>query len=173
MNWIAEFWRSLQADFALPSGFEAGQVIGRVMVAALLGGVLGLERMHKGKAAGVRTHILVSLAAAFFVLAPMQAGMELADLSRIIQGVAAGVGFLGAGTILKQSEQGHIIGLTTAASLYLATAIGIAAGLGRESTAVVATVVALIVLSLLPEGGSQVDNRPAPRSSSSEDERDQ
>jgi len=150
--WLTDFWTGLSNDFQLPGGVETGQVVGRIAAAALLGGILGSERMHRGKAAGMRTHAIVSLAAAFFVLAPHQAGMSSESLSRIIQGLAAGVGFLGAGTILKQQDGRKVRGLTTAGSLYLATAIGVAAGLGRELVAALCTGAALLLLSFLPTG---------------------
>jgi putative Mg2+ transporter-C (MgtC) family protein len=97
--------------------------------------------------------MLVALGAAFFVLIPHQAGMLLPDMSRVLQGVIAGVGFLGAGTILKQNEQEQIHGLTTAAGLWLTAAVGIAAGLGREASAILATALAFIILSLMPRVG--------------------
>lgn len=150
IDWLHEVWTGLANDFRLPSGTETGQVLGRTLVAALLGGVIGSERMHHGKEAGLRTHALVSLSAAFFVIAPQQGDITGDSLSRVIQGVAAGIGFLGAGTILKQEDGRKVRGLTTAASLYFATAVGVAAGLGRELVAVLGTAAALVVLSLLP-----------------------
>ncbi len=122
----------------------------RLLLAALLGGLVGFQRERRGKAAGLRTHMLVALGAAFFVLIPAQAGMPLADLSRVLQGIITGVGFLGAGTILKRQASEEIEGLTTAAGLWLTAAVGSAAGMGRETSAVLGTVLALIVLSLLP-----------------------
>jgi putative Mg2+ transporter-C (MgtC) family protein len=83
-----------------------------------------------------------------FVLIPLQAGMKIEDLSRVLQGVTAGVGFLGAGAILKQSNKNDIRGLTTAASVWLTSAVGIAAGMGREATAVLSALFALIILSI-------------------------
>jgi putative Mg2+ transporter-C (MgtC) family protein len=79
----------------------------------------------------------------------MQAGAEMSDLSRVLQGVIAGIGFLGAGAILKSSEDQQILGLTTAASIWLTAAVGIAAGMGREATAVLSTVIALLILYAL------------------------
>lgn len=150
MEWLQSFWQGLAGDFSdAPDGSQIGQIVGRTFVAAVLGGILGYEREQKGKAAGLRTHILVSLAAAFFVIIPQQAGMSIADLSRVLQGLAAGVGFLGAGAIIKQSEQGQVLGLTTAAGIYFTTAIGIAAGMGREVTAILGTVLALAVMTIL------------------------
>jgi len=122
----------------------------RLLVAALLGGLLGWEREHQGKAAGVRTHMLVAMGAALFVLVSQQIGMQADDMSRVIQGITAGVGFLCAGTILKGNRLGDVKGLTTAAGLWLTAAVGVAAGLGRESTAVLGTLLALAVLALVP-----------------------
>jgi putative Mg2+ transporter-C (MgtC) family protein len=143
-------WQQVGEDFTdLPSVAQAIQTVIRLLVAALLGGLLGYQREQVGKEAGLRTHMLVSLGAAFFVLVPQQAGMDIADLSRVIQGLVAGIGFLGAGAILKQSEQGNIKGLTTAAGLWLTAAIGMAAGMGRESSAIVCTLLAFAILSFL------------------------
>jgi len=119
----------------------------RLLVAAILGGILGLQRERHGKAAGVRTHMLVALGAALFVLVPQQGGMNEEDLSRVIQGVVAGVGFLCAGSILK-SDDDHVRGLTTAAGIWLTAAIGVAAGLGREMTAALCALLALAILSM-------------------------
>jgi putative Mg2+ transporter-C (MgtC) family protein len=124
----------------------------RLLIAAILGGILGFEREHKGKAAGVRTHMLVAIGAALFVLVPSMSGSQADAMSRVLQGVIAGIGFLGAGTILKgkEDEEGHVKGLTTAAGLWMTAAIGVAAGMGRESTAVLSTVLALMVFSVMP-----------------------
>ena len=123
----------------------------RLLLAALLGGVLGYEREHRGKAAGVRTHMLVSMGSALFVLVPQLGGMQLADMSRVIQGIVAGIGFLGAGAIIKNHSEENVQGLTTAAGVWMTSAIGIACGLGRESTAVIGALLALIVLALVPK----------------------
>lgn len=152
-EWLHHFWLGISGDFLdMPDGAQVGQIVGRTMVAAVLGGALGYEREQKGKAAGIRTHMLVALAAAFFIIISLQAGMSNADVSRVVQGLAAGVGFLGAGAIIKQSEQGHVQGLTTAAGLYFTTTIGIAAGMGREVMAILGTGLAVAVLTLLPQG---------------------
>ena len=139
------------AEFSdLPDATEFTRVLLRLLLAALLGGLLGIEREHKGKAAGIRTHMLVAMGAALFVLLPSQGGMQDAELSRVLQGVIAGIGFLGAGTILKAEQEDKVRGLTTAAGIWLTAAIGVAAGLGREATAVLSTLLALAVLSLVP-----------------------
>lgn len=134
----------------IPDLAQITRILIRLLLAALLGGILGLERERHGKAAGLRTHMLVTMGAALFVLVPQQAGMPMADISRIIQGVVAGIGFLGAGAIIKHRSEADVQGLTTAAGIWIAAAIGVACGLGRESTAVMSTVLALIVLSLVP-----------------------
>ncbi len=126
------------------------RVVLRLLTAALLGGMLGWEREHQGQAAGVRTHMLVAMGAALFVLVSQQLGMQADDLSRVIQGVTAGIGFLCAGTILKGDKPGDVKGLTTAAGIWLTAAIGVAAGLGREFTALLGALLALAILALVP-----------------------
>ena len=129
-----EIWRGVQNDFAdLPGVAEVTQIVLRMLLAALLGGLVGFQRERVGKSAGLRTHMLVSLGSAFFVMIPYQAGMSIADLSRVMQGIMTGVGFLGAGTILKRETDEQIEGLTTAAGLWLTAAVGSAAGMGREA----------------------------------------
>lgn len=146
-----EITRVVAEEFSdLPDLAEATRVALRLFLAALLGGILGFEREHKGKAAGVRTHMLVAMGAAVFVLVPQQLGALDDAMSRVVQGIVAGVGFLCAGTILKADDQTQVKGLTTAAGVWLTAAIGIAVGMGRESTAVLTTVLALIILFLVP-----------------------
>lgn len=154
---MASWWKdvsgTLVAEFSdIPDASELTVICTRLLMAALLGGLLGYEREHHGKAAGLRTHMLVSMGAALFVLAPLLGGAEHDAMSRIIQGIVAGVGFLGAGTILKgHGEEDQVRGLTTAAGLWLTAAIGVAVGLGRESTAVVSTLLALLIFALMPK----------------------
>jgi putative Mg2+ transporter-C (MgtC) family protein len=152
-SWLDEVWITLQAEFAdITDTEQMTRVTVRLVMAALLGGILGFEREHKGKAAGVRTHMLVALGAALFVLVPQMSGSQADAMSRVIQGVVAGIGFLGAGTILKNDngDESHVKGLTTAAGLWMTAAIGVAAGLGREATAVLSTVLALAIFSVMP-----------------------
>ncbi|CAQ71156.1 putative Mg(2+)transporter transmembrane accessory protein, MgtC family [Cupriavidus taiwanensis LMG 19424] len=147
--WI-DIFRTFRAEFAdVPDAAEATRILVRLTMAVLLGGVIGYERESSGKAAGLRTHMLVALGSALFVLVPLQAGVPLADMSRVLQGLIAGIGFLGAGAILKQNDEAHIKGLTTAASIWMVAAIGVAAGLGRDTTAVIATVFTLVILQIL------------------------
>ncbi len=132
--------------FHRPDMAQLGHVLVRVVVAAALGGLLGAERERAGKAAGLRTHMLVALGAALFVLFPAEAGMSTSDLSRVIQGVATGIGFIGAGTILKRADSDEIQGLTTAASIWLTAAIGMAVGAGQLWLPVICAVTAWVIL---------------------------
>ncbi len=129
----------------------------RIILAILLGGLLGYEREVMGKAAGVRTHMLVCLGATVFVMSLEQEGADHDAMSRVIQGVATGIGFLCAGTILKGQNISDVKGLTTAAGLWATAAIGVAVGLGREATAVLGTLVALLILHVMP---LLLDSRP-------------
>ncbi|HYW13865.1 MAG TPA: MgtC/SapB family protein [Longimicrobium sp.] len=125
----------------------------RLVAATLIGAALGLNREIRGKPAGLRTHAMVALGTALVTLT----GIELAghdgdfdsdSVSRAIQGITAGIGFLGGGTILKSDSGEHISGLTTAASLWVVACLGIACGVGLWQMAVVALVLALLVLIL-------------------------
>jgi putative Mg2+ transporter-C (MgtC) family protein len=141
---------TIQQEFSdIPDVSDLTRIVIRLAMAVLLGGILGYERETRGMAAGLRTHMLVALGAAMFVMVPAQAGMEVADMSRVLQGVIAGIGFLGAGAIIKLQNEHEIKGLTTAASIWLTAAIGVAAGMGREATAVLSTLLALLILSAL------------------------
>jgi putative Mg2+ transporter-C (MgtC) family protein len=120
----------------------------RLMTAAILGAVIGVEREWMGKAAGLRTHTTVALASAAFVLVVLESGADGDSLSRAIQGIAAGIGFIGAGTILKKTNEEDIQGLTTAATIWLTAAIGVAAGAGKITLAALCVACALIVLTL-------------------------
>lgn len=151
MSLWQEIWSTVLTEFSdIPDAEQITRITLRLVVAAILGGLLGYEREQKGKSAGVRTHMLVAIGAAMFVLIPQQAGVSTADLSRVLQGLIAGVGFLGAGSIIVRTQQAETRGLTTAAGIWVTAAIGVAAGMGRESTAVLCTVVALFVLSVIP-----------------------
>lgn len=150
-SWLQQVADTVAAEFSdLTDAAQATRVVLRLSLAALLGGLVGLERERKGKAAGVRTHMLVAMGSALFVLVAQQSGMDRADLSRVLQGVIAGVGFLGAGTILKIGDEEKVKGLTTAAGIWLTAAIGVAAGMGREAMALLSALLALTILSLVP-----------------------
>jgi putative Mg2+ transporter-C (MgtC) family protein len=148
-----DLWEGLVHDFSdLPDAGQWIRLSVRMLLAAALGAVLGYDRERSGKAAGLRTHMLVALGSAMFVLVPEQAGMALADVGRVIQGLVAGVGFLGAGSILKHADKDEVKGLTTAAGLWLTAAVGMAAGLGREASAILGALLAWVILSALPRG---------------------
>jgi putative Mg2+ transporter-C (MgtC) family protein len=122
----------------------------RIGAAALLGGALGLEREWKGHWAGLRTHMMVAIGCAIFVIAGLNLAGEHSDaVTRVIQGITAGIGFLGAGTILKLDQKQEIKGLTTASSIWLAAALGTAAGLAEYALATAAAIISLFVLAVL------------------------
>lgn len=151
---------TLRAEFSdLPDAEGFTRITVRLLVAVVLAGLLGWERERRDASAGLRTHMLVGLGSALFVLVPHQAGMAIEDLSRVLQGVIAGIGFLGAGAILKLDDKERIHGLTTAASIWTTAAIGIAAGMGREATALLSTLLALAILRLLLLLERRVDRR--------------
>lgn len=146
----------MEALDGLHQGATIGEVLVRLSVALLIGGLVGLERQRMEKPAGLRTHILVALGSATFVLLGFEVGSHIApkygtqglDPTRVLQGVVGGIGFLGAGAIIKSS--GHVTGMTTAASVWIAGALGAAAGLGAYIVAMVATVFTLFTLYVLP-----------------------
>ena len=149
-----EWWRQLGERLGqeLPTAAgvqELARACVRLAFAGLMGAWVGFERQREGKAAGLRTHIIVALGAALVALVPVQLGMGEEGLSRVIQGVVLGVGFLGGGAILKLGDEREIRGLTTAAGVWLTAAIGLAAGLGRYGLAFVAALFAWVVLSYL------------------------
>ena len=133
----------------LPDAATFTRLAMRLALAAALGAIVGYDRERMGKPAGLRTHMLVCMGAALFVLAPSESGMAIADVSRVIQGLAAGVGFLGGGAILKLSTEREILGLTTAATIWMTAALGVAIGLGRIGLALVAVAFTWITLSLV------------------------
>lgn len=143
---------TLQSEFSdAPDAEQVTRILIRLLLAAILGGVLGYERESQGKAAGIRTHMLVAMGAALFVLVPDLDGMVIADMSRVIQGIVTGIGFLGAGAIIKHRSEEDVQGLTTAAGIWMTAAIGVACGLGRETTALLSTLLALAVLAVVPK----------------------
>jgi putative Mg2+ transporter-C (MgtC) family protein len=133
----------------MPGGDEVLRIGGRLLIAAVLGGALGFERELLHKAAGLRTHMLVALGSALLVIAARHAGMEHADVSRVVQGLITGIGFLGAGAILKSADHQTVRGLTTAATIWLTTAVGAAVGLGIVWLPAAAVVLALVILFAL------------------------
>ena len=152
-----------QPIFQWPSLHVLLLSVSRLGLATVLGALLGYQRERVHSTAGLRTHILVCLGSAFFVLASVEAGQTSADISRVIQGIVAGIGFLGAGTILKVSDRLQVHGLTTAASIWLTAAIGAGAGLGHLWLPVLGAVIGWIVLG--PVG--QIEKARPPQNSGS------
>ena len=127
-------------------------ILGRLVVAGLLAGVLGWEREQAGKSAGLRTHMLVGIAAALYTglaeIASVELGAGRSDPVRAIQAVAMGIGFLGGGIIFVNRND-RVQGLTTAASIWATAAMGIAAGLAHFRLAAGVTVLLAVVLHVL------------------------
>lgn len=121
--------------------------VGRLLVACLLGGAIGLEREFNRKAAGVRTNLLICMGAAFFTLLSGVLAGDIADKSRVASNIVQGIGFLGAGLILH--NRNRVSGMTSAASVWVVASIGMAAGAGLYFAAVAATVIALVALRLV------------------------
>lgn len=132
---------------SVPQADEVVRVALRMMAALIIGTVIGLQRELSHKPAGLRTHLLVALGTALLVVAAVNAGMQSADVSRVIQGLITGIGFLGGGTILKLTQEHEIRGLTTAAGIWLTAAASVAAGLGKFADAFIGVFFALIVLT--------------------------
>ena len=140
-------WEELAAGF--PETEAMVRIAVRLIVAMVFGAVIGIQRERAGKPAGLRTHMLVALGAAVFVIASDEFGMNPDSISRVIQGLVTGIGFLGAGAILKLYDKRAVEGLTTAAGIWMTAALGVAVGLGRFGLALVATLLAWMTLSLV------------------------
>jgi Uncharacterized membrane protein len=133
----------------------------RLALAAGLGGAIGLEREFRHKPAGLRTNMLIALGSALFSILSVELGAGAGSPDRIAAQVVTGIGFLGAGAILRSGENVH--GLTTAATIWVNAAIGMAAGLGSYTVAIVAAAITLSVLALMPVMEKMVDNRRGER----------
>ena len=124
-------------------------MVARVLVAALLGAIIGVQRESRGKAAGLRTNALITVGSALFgVLSVTVVPHNQGDPSRIASAVVSGIGFLGGGAILRHEQ--HVLGLTSAATIWVDAAIGLSVGVGMYTLAVSVTVVTLFVLEVLP-----------------------
>jgi putative Mg2+ transporter-C (MgtC) family protein len=133
----------------------------RLALAAGLGGAIGLEREFRHKPAGLRTNMLIALGSALFSILSVELGVGAGSPDRIAAQVVTGIGFLGAGAILRSGENVH--GLTTAATIWVNAAIGMAAGLGSYTVAAVAAAITLSVLALMPLMEKMVDKRRGER----------
>jgi len=121
------------------------EMIMKILVAALFGGIIGYEREIKTKPAGLRTHILVCLGSTIFTVLSLEA-FPGADTARVAAYIIAGIGFIGAGTVIQTKEK--ITGLTTAASLWITASIGMAIGTGFYVLGAIATVISYLTLRL-------------------------
>lgn len=147
--------------FEIPNWPIVGEMTVRLLAAALLGGIIGWEREKMSRAAGLRTHVLVAIACAMFVLGAQLSGTTTDGIARVIQGIAGGIGFLGAGTIIKLTDRAEVQGLTTAAGIFATAAIGVAAASTPLWLPVLGTTITLIVLrpmALLEQKGHQPTN---------------
>ncbi len=157
MSVLQTIWTTVQAEFGDLADVERiTRATWRMGEALLLGAAIGWDRERRVAEAGLRTHMLVALGAAMFVLLPLEAGMNEEQLSRVVQGLVSGIGFLGAGAVLKDQDEGRIHGLTTAASIWATAAVGVAAGLGLTGTALLATGFILLVLVWLRRLGRSI-----------------
>lgn len=146
-----EIWATIVGEFSdLPDLSTTTRITVRLVLAALLGGALGYERERRAKSAGVRTHMLVAVGSALFVIGPLQSGVPLEDLSRVLQGIVQGIGFLGAGAIIVDQARQKAQGLTTAANIWATAGIGMLAGLGLDATAVLCAAIMWIILAVIP-----------------------
>lgn len=152
-------WEELTSG--LPDMRQLVHVLIKLTAATLLGAVVGFQRERAGKPAGLRTHMLVTLGTAVFVLACSAVGMGADPLSRVIQGIITGIGFIGAGSILKLDRERDIQGLTTAAGIWMTAAIGVAVGLGSLGVALLSTVFTLIILSFAVQFERRIDEKRA------------
>lgn len=136
-------WENL--GLGSPDFAQLAQITVRLVVSCILGAVLGLEREVRGRQAGLRTHMLVALGCTLFTVIPLFEGSPEA-LSQVVRGITAGIGFLGAGAILKQESEKRISGITTAAGLWTTGAMAVAVGAGYIGVAVIATLLAWLIL---------------------------
>jgi putative Mg2+ transporter-C (MgtC) family protein len=134
------------------------ELIQRLILAAVLGGVIGLEREMRNKTAGLRTNILIAIGSALFTLMSIELGdPKAADPGRVAAQIVTGIGFLGAGAIMRTDAGIH--GLTTAATIWVNAAIGVAVGGGEYHLAFIATGVTLVVLLMLVPLENWLDRR--------------
>ena len=133
----------------LPSLEHCVRIGWRLVAAGLAGALIGYQRERMGKAAGLRTHILIAMGTAMFVVGASEAEMTSADISRVMQGIAAGVGFLGAGAIVKRETAAQVHGLTTAAGIWVTAAVSAVIGMGQIVQGFVGALLCWSVLALL------------------------
>ena len=149
-------WQEL--SFGLTDRGQLLRIVIRLVAAGLLSGVIGYFREREHKPAGIRTHILVAVGSTVFVLSATSAGLQADAVSRVIQGIATGIGFIGAGAIIKHKND--VKGLTTAAGLWITCAMGVLAGLGEVGLAIVVAAFGLFVLRVLLLAESRFGLKP-------------
>lgn len=174
MNFISDalgiIWSALQDELSsvFPDLRVWVHVVFRLLLALFVSSIVGWEREREKKAAGLRTHVLVALGAAIFMLLSSQNGAVGGELTRVVQGIAAGIGFIGGGVILKLEQDRTVKGLTTAASIWLAASLGAAAGAGQGAVAITGALLCWFVLASLHHIEKQMKSRwqmpiPPPR----------
>jgi putative Mg2+ transporter-C (MgtC) family protein len=144
---MEQFFDELLND--LPTTYQLLSVTFRLSLAGVLGAIPGIQRERSGQAAGLRTHMMVAVGAAMFVIAALESGATIDDTTRVVQGLATGIGFVGAGAILKSAEDQRVHGLTTASSIWLTAGLGTAVGLGRVWLPILGAFFALLILSVM------------------------
>jgi putative Mg2+ transporter-C (MgtC) family protein len=156
----------------IPNAAHVVRIGIRLLVALIVGGLVGLQRELTHKPAGLRTHMLLSLGTALVVVAAQESSFSTSDVSRVVQGLVTGIGFLGGGAILKLTAEHEIHGLTTAAGLWTTAAASLAAGLGQLPLSIVGVCLGLIVLAAFTKlerhlghhASRDAANRPPPAS---------
>lgn len=154
---MTPLWQEVSG--ALPQAGEVVRVALRLVGSLVIGTLIGLQRELSHKPAGLRTHLLVALGTTLLVVAAVNSGMKSGDVSRVIQGLITGIGFLGGGTILKLTREHEIRGLTTAAGIWLTAAASVAVGLGKFADAFIGVLFALVVLTAVGKLGGQSADR--------------
>ena len=149
-------------------GIPVLEILERLLASLLAGAVIGWERERKNKPAGLRTHMLVTLGSATFCVMAFEVGAALSDRygergvdpMRVLDGVVGGIGFLGAGSIIQ--ARGRVQGITTAAGVWMAGALGAACGVGAYKLAALSTVLAFLVLTVLAKVERHLPREPEP-----------
>lgn len=144
---------------SIPSTQHMLRISLRLFIALLIGGLVGIQRELTHKPAGLRTHMLLALGTALIVITGEEAGMSKSDLSRVVQGLVTGIGFLGGGAILKLTAEHEIHGLTTAAGIWMTATASAAAGLGQLALALVGVCLGLLVLAAFVKVEKHLGNR--------------
>jgi putative Mg2+ transporter-C (MgtC) family protein len=158
---FADVLRAVVDEFTDQSTADMVVLVIRLVVAGAIGALYGWERERSGKAAGLRTHILVAVGSAGVVAVCQLSGFPPDAVSRVLQGLITGIGFIGGGCILK--SEGHVTGLTTAAGIWLIAAVGVTAGLGRPVAALLIGLLGWFILSVLGRWEAWLTRTTPPR----------